>query len=161
MCIFRQKLYYTYVSYLLMSTSTALIQSYKFSPVLNSLPIVSKIQPSKLLCFFFLNDPAPTEIYPLPLPDPLPIFELGSVGSLRDPAQHGSRRAEQIIGARRVRMRRDGRVQRHGGIALAPAQIQFRQARHRLHGVGISSEKLFVGRRGLVVPLLAVVHAGP
>src|SRR5256885_15011537 len=24
--------------------------------------------------FFFLNDPAPTEISPLPLPDPLPIF---------------------------------------------------------------------------------------
>src|SRR3989475_9479536 len=24
--------------------------------------------------FFFFNDPAPTEIYPLPLPDPLPIY---------------------------------------------------------------------------------------
>src|SRR2546423_2327347 len=25
---------------------------------------------------FFLNDPAPTEIYPLPLPAPLPIFSV-------------------------------------------------------------------------------------
>src|SRR5258708_33369232 len=25
--------------------------------------------------FFFFNDPAPTEIYPLPLPDALPIFD--------------------------------------------------------------------------------------
>src|SRR2546428_12042938 len=25
--------------------------------------------------FFFFNDPAPTKIYPLPLPDPLPIYE--------------------------------------------------------------------------------------
>src|SRR5258708_694499 len=30
--------------------------------------------------FFFLNDPAPPEIYPLPLPDPLPIFPGDGVG---------------------------------------------------------------------------------
>src|SRR2546426_10777779 len=28
----------------------------------------------KVLCFFFFNDPAPTEIYPLPLHDALPIY---------------------------------------------------------------------------------------
>src|SRR5256885_13423227 len=31
------------------------------------------IQPHSLFFFFFLNDPAPTEISPLPLPAPLPI----------------------------------------------------------------------------------------
>src|SRR5256886_17660621 len=31
-----------------------------------------------LVIFFFLNDPAPTEIYPLPLPHPLPIAEFPS-----------------------------------------------------------------------------------
>src|SRR2546430_15041210 len=30
------------------------------------------------LFFFFLNDPAPTEIYPLPLPDALPISPAGA-----------------------------------------------------------------------------------
>src|ERR1035437_7849057 len=29
--------------------------------------------------FFFLNDPAPTEFYPLPLHDALPIYSLGGV----------------------------------------------------------------------------------
>src|SRR3989475_8973413 len=28
-------------------------------------------------CFFFFNDPPPTEIYPLPLHDALPIFDRG------------------------------------------------------------------------------------
>src|SRR2546430_12879434 len=31
-----------------------------------------------MYCFFFLNDPAPTEIYPLSLPDALPISEEAS-----------------------------------------------------------------------------------
>src|SRR5256885_10864751 len=31
-----------------------------------------------LRCFFFFNDPPPTEISPLPLPDPLPILDVVS-----------------------------------------------------------------------------------
>src|SRR5256885_17031088 len=37
-----------------------------------------------LFFFFFLNDTAPPEIYPLPLPDPLPIsFRRGPAGTAR------------------------------------------------------------------------------
>src|SRR5256885_15400177 len=35
-----------------------------------------QISPHLLFFFFFLNDPPPPEIYPLPLPDALPIYQL-------------------------------------------------------------------------------------
>src|SRR2546428_12342289 len=37
--------------------------------------------PRRLIIFFFFNDPAPPEIYPLPLPDALPISPPGGAGS--------------------------------------------------------------------------------
>src|SRR5258708_25763382 len=42
--------------------------------------------------FFFLNDPAPTEIYPLPLHDPLPIS-----GGCREPAGCDPRACLQLL----------------------------------------------------------------
>src|SRR2546429_8437045 len=43
-------------------------------------------RPLMLRCvfFFFLNDPATTEIYPLPLPDALPICMPGAPGPVGD-----------------------------------------------------------------------------
>src|SRR3989441_11835459 len=37
----------------------------------------SAVAGQHLFFFFFFNDPAPTEIYPLPLHDPLPILATG------------------------------------------------------------------------------------
>src|SRR2546429_507550 len=48
--------------------------------------------------FFFLNDPAPPEIYPLPLHDPLPICQMGA-GIVRARVQC-SRAAAQAYAAR-------------------------------------------------------------
>src|SRR2546430_17703126 len=53
-------------------------------------------------CFFFFNDPAPTEISPLPLHDALPILEAGAPlplhaepGALRDYVAEAARRIFQ------------------------------------------------------------------
>src|SRR3712207_8979286 len=46
-----------------------------------------------LVCFFFFNDPAPTEIYPLSLRDALPICPRGRAGRRRPPPPSGSSRA--------------------------------------------------------------------
>src|SRR2546430_3957028 len=35
--------------------------------------LLATLRPITIFFFFFFNDPAPTEIYPLPLPDALPI----------------------------------------------------------------------------------------
>src|SRR5256886_15315128 len=37
-----------------------------------------------MFIFFFLNDPAPTEFYPLPLPAPLPICAVAAAPARRD-----------------------------------------------------------------------------
>src|SRR3712207_2482844 len=53
------------------------------------------------LCFFFFNDPAPTEIYPLSLPDALPI-SLAEVGPAARPGRlagslaHGEKRKLEL-----------------------------------------------------------------
>src|SRR5256885_4297358 len=47
--------------------------------------------PLPISFFFFLNDPAPTEFYPLPLPAPLPIFDF-SVGTFGPPDSQGHTR---------------------------------------------------------------------
>src|SRR2546430_8889311 len=49
-----------------------------------------RARPVLVLFFFFLNDPAPTEFSPLPLPDALPICAEGSQPflSLRNIGQH-------------------------------------------------------------------------
>src|SRR2546422_10163598 len=45
--------------------------------------------------FFFLNDTAPTEIYPLPLPDPLPIYQRRLIR--RDPIQRAHQPVQGIV----------------------------------------------------------------
>src|SRR2546430_8257174 len=59
-----------------------------------------------LFFFFFLNDPAPTEFYPLPLPASLPISRRDVAGAQRlsanidaEPFQH---RGERLPGERRI-----------------------------------------------------------
>src|SRR5256885_16684973 len=51
-----------------------LLNSYVRSTVF----IILKFMPTPFFFFFFLNDPAPTEFYPLPLPDALPIGVAGA-----------------------------------------------------------------------------------
>src|SRR5437868_14573204 len=62
------------------------------------------------LCFFFLNDPATTEIYTLSLHDALPICGRGRRGRLRRCRRGGRRRA-----AHRSRRRPHGRLRPGGG----------------------------------------------
>src|SRR2546430_8211588 len=60
-----------------------------------------------LLVFFFFNDPAPTEIYPLPLHDALPI-------SADPPIQVKSTRIKRVVQARRPpRPHRPPRLSHH------------------------------------------------
>src|SRR2546421_11826342 len=79
---------------------------------------------SSTFFFFFFNDPAPTEIYPLPLHDALPIFVRRGRA---DVECHTGRRA-QSGGRRRERVARPG---------LVEAQVpERRHARHGGHGLG-------------------------
>src|SRR2546430_16920565 len=49
----------------------------------------TKSLPPTCWFFFFFNEPAPPEIYPLPLPDPLPIFRGDLVDAARRRATAG------------------------------------------------------------------------
>src|SRR2546429_5304683 len=63
---------------------------------------MSREQLHAFLFFFFLNDPAPTEIYPLPLPDALPISQkIQHLGNRREPLLSGkqSRLRKPVRGA--------------------------------------------------------------
>src|SRR2546430_11651049 len=84
--------------------------------------------PELILCFFFFNDPAPTKISPLSLPDALPIFD-------RDLAQRvaGARGLAHValnqsaVGAADARDRLAGRemhdrIDVHRRIGLTPAK---------------------------------------
>src|SRR5256885_10428087 len=67
--------------------------------------------------FFFLNDPATTEIYPFPLHDPLPIFYLhhgNRVGHDGVIACHFPQAGRQARGFAGPRTRREGRMDSRG-----------------------------------------------
>src|SRR2546429_1555325 len=53
--------------------------------------------------FFFFNDPAPTDIYPLPLPDALPICQLLAVLSS---AAVSEQRSELLAASKRLELAR-------------------------------------------------------
>src|SRR2546429_8814190 len=86
-----------------------------------------------LLCFFFFffNDPAPTEIYPLPLPAALPIWGFGR-GRVAAPRRAAAGREEN-------RRRRDRREPHHHRQPHVP-----RHARRQ--GLGPRPDRAEIGR---------------
>src|SRR2546429_7854680 len=102
--------------------------SHSFSPSLN--PLLPSPARHLTTPFFFFNDPAPPEIYPLPLPDPLPICRI-----LRshDPAalgRHGLRprrwgRGLPCPGRRAGDRQREQRIQRSPHASAPPPVLAY------------------------------------
>src|SRR2546425_6881423 len=80
------------------------------SPRIKLIPMTA----NRFLLFFFFNDPAPTEIYPLSLHDPLPIFTPQPL-HLAEPVQHDRRR---------------DRVQPRGELRLPPKRAEPLEGAH-------------------------------
>src|SRR5256886_11934824 len=73
--------------------------------------------PSSFLLFFFFNDPATPEFYPLPLPAPLPIFPRRRLA--RRSAHRARHHAAPLSRCRRVIARQRHRRGRSGGVRPA------------------------------------------
>src|SRR5256885_16626249 len=75
----------------------------KLATLSNSISQATDPVPRRLLAFFFLNDAAPPEFSPLPLPDPLPTYPPPAVGAAeveraflhREPPRHLAHRREE------------------------------------------------------------------
>src|SRR2546430_14390506 len=71
---------------------------------------LTRRRPSTCRFFFFLNDPAPTEIYPLPHHDALPISADGRVPRPHADAAVGRVATERRLDTRRRLTRKDAAV---------------------------------------------------
>src|SRR3989475_8646045 len=102
--------------------------------------------------FFFLNDPAPPDIYPLPLHDPLPILSHLLAGSGLRPRFIHARRAtlEPAPAERRDGSRRTGPLRVQGdtahGNAPGSGASQYVPARSEEHTSELQSQSNLVCR---------------
>src|SRR2546430_15668224 len=72
--------------------------------------------------FFFLNDTAPPDIYPLPLPAALPIFAWRALCFSRPAAQFPGAPPRRAQGFHRLRARRDREI---GAAGVARSPVPF------------------------------------
>src|SRR5256886_9589534 len=90
---------------------------------------------SSLYTFFFFNDPATTEIYPLPLPDALPICEAASASDVEDslarsPAERPCQPARTPASERPHRALRDPQPESRGLVARIVRDAGVRSEEH-------------------------------